>query len=377
MSAPSGAELHALARARELALRARGMVSPNPLVGAVVLARDGRVVGEGYHEGPGLPHAEPMALAEAGDAARGATVVCTLEPCSHTGRTPPCSTALIDAGVARVVIGCLDPLERDRDRGIDVLRAAGIDVAVADGDDELACRALNAPFFSAALRDRPHTTLKLAAGLDGRVATVTGETRWISGVESRRLVHRWRADHDAVMVGIGTAIADDPMLNAREVDGPVRQPARVVVDSRARLPLDGALVRSADEFPLYVAVAQDCASDRVEALQGAGARVIAAGTGQVDLPAAMRILADEGVQSVFCEGGPVLAAALVRAALVDEVRWFVAPVMMGGADAPSALGGEGWARLADAPRLRGVAVSQVGDDALVTGRLTDVPSMEG
>lgn len=369
----TGAERTALTRARELALRGRGRVSPNPLVGAVLLAPGGATVAEGWHEGPGLPHAEAMALAEAGDAARGATMVCTLEPCSHHGRTPPCAGALVTAGVARVVVGTRDPLEDGRAGGIQVLSSAGVDVVVADGDDERACRALNAPFITAAARGRPHVTLKMAASLDGKVATRTGETRWISGAQARALVHRWRADHDAVMVGIGTALADDPLLNARDVDEPFRAPVRVVVDSQARLPLDGALVADAAASPVCVATAQDAPGDRLAALQDRGVNVLAAGMGRVDLPGLLRMLTVQGVQSVFVEGGPTLAGALLAAGLVDEVRWFAAPVILGGDAAPGAVAGDGWAALADAPRLRDAVVEQVGGDGLITGRLTPLP----
>ena len=215
-TAPSARELAALARARELALNGRGRVSPNPLVGAVVL-RHGQTVAEGWHEGPGLPHAEAMALAAAGEAARGSTVVCTLEPCSHQGRTPPCADALVAAGVARVVVGLRDPLERERAQGIAVLRAGGVEVAVAEGEEAAACAELNAPFLTWALTGLPHVTLKLATSLDGKIATATGESRWISGPASRALVHRWRADSDVVAVGLGTALADDPRLTARDL----------------------------------------------------------------------------------------------------------------------------------------------------------------
>ncbi len=373
MTGVTEAERAALGRARELALRGRGRVSPNPLVGAVLLAPDGATIAEGWHEGPGLPHAEAMALTAAGDAARGATMVCTLEPCSHQGRTPPCADALIAARVARVVMGTRDPLEDGRAGGLQVLSAAGVEVAVADGDDERACRALNAAFLRAAALGRPQVTLKLAASLDGKVATHTGETRWISGPASRARVHQWRADHDAVMVGIGTALADDPLLNARDVDAPFRPPMRIVVDSQARLPLDSALVADAAASPVCVAAAQDAPGDRLEALHAHGVRVVCAGAGRVDLPGLLRMLTVQDVQSVFVEGGPVLAGALLSAGLVDEVRWFAAPVVLGGADAPGAVAGPGWGALADAPRLRDVTVEQVGDDALVSGRLTPLP----
>jgi diaminohydroxyphosphoribosylaminopyrimidine deaminase / 5-amino-6-(5-phosphoribosylamino)uracil reductase len=365
----SDAERDALARARELALRGRGRVSPNPLVGAVVL-RDGEPVAEGWHEGPGLPHAEAAALAAAGEAARGATVVCTLEPCSHHGRTPPCADALVAAGVGRVVIGATDPLERDRAQGREVLRAAGIEVAVANGADAEACAELNAPFLTWALTGLPHVTLKLATSLDGKVATAGGESQWISGPESRALVHRWRADHDAVGVGLGTAIADDPRLTARDVEGPVRQPARVVFDSAARLPLRSALVHGAPEERLIVLAAADAPPERVAALEAAGAEVAGLEGGPAQRVAAgLRALGERGIQSLLVEGGAELAGALVAAAAVDRVAWFLAPTLIGGRDAPSALGGAGAPSLALAPRLTGVIAERVGDDILVTGRL--------
>lgn len=369
---PAPREREALARARDLARNARGRVSPNPLVGAVVLRGD-EAVGEGWHEGPGLPHAEVMALRAAGDRARGATVVCTLEPCSHVGRTPPCTDALIAAGVARVVVGCLDPLERTRRRGVEVLRDAGVEVALAGGDDERACREMNDAFITAAVRGRPLVTLKMATSLDGRVATVTGESRWISGAGSRALVHRWRADHDAVAVGIGTALADDPLLTVRGVEGPVRPPARVVLDTHARLPLGSALVRTAAEVPVVVVCGTTAPADRVAALREAGVDVVAVPGEPVDPDAALGALAGRGIQSVFVEGGADLADALVRAGAVDVVRWFVAPILIGGREAPAGLGGAGVSRLADAARLADVTVERVGEDVLVSGRLRAVP----
>jgi diaminohydroxyphosphoribosylaminopyrimidine deaminase/5-amino-6-(5-phosphoribosylamino)uracil reductase len=368
-SAATADELLQLARARNLALGGRGRVSPNPLVGAVVV-RDGRVIGEGWHEGPGTPHAEIGALRTAGDAARGATVICTLEPCSHHGRTPPCCDALIAAGVARVVVGCLDPLERGRAGGATVLSQAGIEVALAPSDEAQACRELNAPFITHALAGRPLVTLKLATSLDGKVATATGETRWISGPDSRALVHRWRADADAVAVGIGTAIADDPMLTARDVDGDLRQPIRVVFDGQARLPLDGALVRSAAEVPVVVFVAEDADRARGTMLRDAGVDVVALqGDAGQRIVQGLQVLAARNVQSLFLEGGPILAEAFLAAGAVDRVAWFVAPVLIGGATAPGALGGPGLGPLAGVPRLRAVEVTRVGDDVLITGRL--------
>lgn len=368
------AESAALARARELAMRGRGRVSPNPLVGAVVL-RDGATVAEGWHEGPGLAHAEAMALAAAGDAARGATVVCTLEPCSHHGRTPPCAHALAAAGVARVVIGLADPLERDRAGGAEVLRAAGIEVVVADERERRACADLISPFLTAAVTGLPEVTLKLATSLDGRIATATGESRWISGPASRARVHRWRADADAVVVGLGTALADDPRLTARDVEGPVRQPARVVFDSAARLPPDAALVADVATAPVIVLAAADAPAERVDALRARGVEVdLLPGDARARVGEGLRALGARGVQSAFVEGGAVLAGALVEAGAVDRVAWFLAPMLIGGEGAPSALAGEGVRALADAPRLADVAVERVGEDVLVTGRLRPLPS---
>ena len=368
--AATGEELRLLAQARELALNGRGRVSPNPLVGAIVL-KDGRVVGTGWHEGPGTPHAEVGALRMAGSAARGATVVCTLEPCSHHGRTPPCTEALVAAGVARVVIGCLDPLERGRAGGASVLTGAGIEVVVAPADDARACRELNAAFITHALTGRPLVTLKLATSLDGRVATATGEARWISGPESRALVHRWRADMDGVAVGIGTALADDPMLDARDVEGHHRQPTRVVFDRRARLPLDSKLVQSIALAPVVVVAGDEAPAGNVDRLRDAGVDVIhVSGAMAVDrIGEALDALGERNIQSLLLEGGPILAEAFLARAEVDRVAWFVAPVLIGGAQAPAALGGRGLGPLSEVPRLQDLSVERVGGDVLIAGNL--------
>lgn len=369
----SADELRHLARARELAMNGRGRVSPNPLVGAIVVS-DRRVVGEGWHEGPGTAHAEVMALRVAGDAARGATVICTLEPCSHHGRTPPCTGALIEAGVTRVVIGCLDPLERGRDGGIAVLQAAGIAVAVAGGADAAACREMNAAFVTHAVTGRPLVLLKMATSLDGKVATVTGETRWISGPDSRALVHRWRADADAVAVGIGTVLADDPKLTARGIAGAVRQPARLVFDTSGRLPIDGLLLRTLAEAPVLVVASEAASRADVERLVGAGVEVWRLpGEPAERIGRALDLLGERGMQSIFLEGGPVLAEAFLAAGAVDRVAWFVAPTLIGGAAAPGALGGPGLGPLADVPRLIDMEVGRCGDDLLVTGKLRLLP----
>jgi diaminohydroxyphosphoribosylaminopyrimidine deaminase / 5-amino-6-(5-phosphoribosylamino)uracil reductase len=368
-AAASEREEALLARARDLALCARGRVSPNPLVGAVVLAGDA-VVGEGWHEGPGTPHAEVVALRAAGPAASGATLVCTLEPCSHHGRTPPCTDAVRAAGIRRVVIGALDPLERGRAGGAGVLAEAGIEVALAGAREAEACRELNAAFVTHALTGRPLVTLKMAASLDGRVATEDGETRWITGPESRAIVHRMR-----VAMGVGTALADDPLLTARDVEGPVRQPRRVVFDSAARLPPAAAMVRTAAEAPVTVVAVPAAPAERVEGLRAAGVEVLV--VDEMDpgrrIGLALDRLGAADVQSLLLEGGPRLAGAFLAAGAVDRVAWFTATVLIGGSGAPAAVGGPALGRLAEVPRLRDVEVCRAGGDVLVTGRLRDLP----
>ncbi len=379
VSAPAGIASHAelvwLARARALAQRARGRTSPNPLVGAIV-ARGGRVVGEGWHEGPGTAHAEVVALEAAGEQALGATLVVTLEPCSHHGRTPPCTDAVLRAGVSRVVIGCPDPLEAGRGRGSRILAAAGLSVVEAHGPEGEACRELNAGFLTWAVTGRPAVTLKLATSLDGKVATAAGESQWISGSEARALVHRWRADSDAVAVGIGTALADDPRLTARDLPGPVRQPLRVVFDSEARLPLDSKLARGAGDVPVLVVAGEGAPPERVRALRDAGVEVLEleAGDPPGAIAGALQELGRREVQSLMVEGGARLAAAFVGAGAVDRVTWVLAPILLGGAEAPGALADVVAPHLRDAPRLVGVEVMRVGEDLVLTGRLTPLPS---
>ncbi len=372
---PTAAERTLLARACELAVRARGTVSPNPAVGAVIALGD-HVVGEGFHRGVGLPHAEPEAIAAAGDRTRGATLVCTLEPCSHTGRTGPCTEAVIAAGITRVVVGTLDPLERTRGQGVRRLEQAGIEVALADGEDAMRAREVASPFLTWAATGRPEVMLKMAASLDGRVATRTGNTRWISGPEARALVHRWRAEMDAVGVGIGTAIADDPMLTARDVDTARARPARrVVFDPRARLPLTCALVQTVDEAPVTVVAGRDAPFAHVDALAAAGVHVVVTDAihGAEFLAQGLDALGRRGVQSILIEGGPTVAGALLEAHLVDRLAWVVAPIVIGGDGAPAAVRGEGADQIADAARIPQPRVERLGDDVLVIGRLRPVP----
>jgi diaminohydroxyphosphoribosylaminopyrimidine deaminase / 5-amino-6-(5-phosphoribosylamino)uracil reductase len=363
-----------LRRALELAEGGRGRVRPNPMVGAV-LVRDGEVIGEGFHSELGGLHAERAAIEdsrERGQDPAGATIYVTLEPCAHHGRQPPCTEALLEAGLSRVVYASDDPTEKASGRGPGMLRDGGVEVELAGGPEASAARLLNQPFRKRARTGRPLVTYKAAMSLDGRVASPTGDSRWISSVESRELVHRWRTESDAVAVGIGTALADDPLLTAR-TEGADRQPARVVFDSAARLPLDSALVSSVDEAPLFVICAPEAASARRDALERAGAEVIVApGRSQTArLEAALDELGRRDIQDLLVEGGPTLAGSLFDAGEIDELRLFVAPVLVGAAQARALLEGEGVARIAEGVRPLATEFERVGEDLLVRARLRE------
>ena len=319
-------------RALELAEGGRGRVSPNPLVGAVV-ARDGEAIGEGFHAELGGLHAERAALEDCrrrGEDPAGATMYVTLEPCAHQGRQPPCSDAILEAGIARVVLASDDPSEKASGRGPEILREAGVEVATAEDGEAEAARLLNQPFRKHAATGRPLVTLKLAISLDGLTSTPAGDSPWITGEESRALVHRWRAESDAVAVGIGTALADDPLLTARDVDA-ARQPARVVFDRRARLPLDSLLLQTLDQAPVIVVAGPDADAER---LREAGAEIVVA----EDIAAALDELGRREIASLFLEGGATLAAAFAEADEIDEARVFVAPVLLAGGRRRTAAG---------------------------------------
>jgi diaminohydroxyphosphoribosylaminopyrimidine deaminase/5-amino-6-(5-phosphoribosylamino)uracil reductase len=305
-------------------------VSPNPLVGAVLI-KDGAVIGEGYHAELGGLHAERAALAdcrERGEDPAGATMYVTLEPCAHQGRQPPCVEAILEAGIARVVIASEDPTEKASGRGPGILRDGGVDVAFAAGAEAAAARLLNQSFRKHARTGLPLVTLKLAMSLDGGTATAPGESPWISGEQSRALVHRWRAEADAIAVGIGTVLADDPLLTARYPDA--RQPIRIVFDSQARLPLDSQLLASLDQSPLLVVTAPEADSARAGALREAGAETLAAaGATPADrVQSALAEIGRRGVTSLFLEGGRTLASAFAAAGQIDESRTFIAPVLL-------------------------------------------------
>lgn len=333
-----------------LARRGLGNVWPNPAVGCVI-AHGGRVVGRGWTQPGGRPHAETEALAMAGDEARGATAFVTLEPCSHHGKTPPCADALISAGITRVVVATQDPDPRVSGRGLARLRQAGLEVVT--GICEAAASDLNAGFFLKIREGRPEVTLKLATSLDGRIATHGGESRWITGEAARQAVHLLRAETDAIMVGSGTALADDPELTCRLPGLEERSPVRVVVDGRLRLPLTSRLVASANDVPCWVLTLDGCDPNRRAVYEEAGVDVVEVPEGPdhtVDLGAALMILAESGITRVLVEGGAHLSAALLRAKLVDRLVWFRAPRLIGG-DGVAAAVGFGIDHLAQTPRF--------------------------
>lgn len=350
-----------MALALSLGRRGLGRTWPNPAVGCIVV-KDGRIVGRGWTQPGGRPHAETEALAQAGPAAAGADVYVSLEPCAHQGRTPPCAKALVAAGVARVFIATEDPDPRVGGEGCRILRAAGI--TVETGLLEHVARRDNGGFFARVESDRPFLTLKLAGSFDGRIATATGESQWITGAEARRSVHALRARHDAVMVGGGTARKDDPSLTVRGL-GITSQPVRVVVSRRLDVPLTGALARTAAETPVLMCHGQDADAGLVRTWQDLGATTLACelAGGHLDPRDILRQLAQHGLTRIFCEGGSALAASLMEADLVDELIGFTAGLAIGAEGLPS-VGALGLGHLRDAPRYDLVRCQRIGADVL-------------
>ncbi len=360
-----------LLRSIELASAARGHTSPNPLVGAV-LVKDGRVIGEGFHSGPGHDHAERAAIAASETDPAGATLYVSLEPCAHQGRTPPCTDAILEAGIARVVIASDDPSPQASGRGPGILRDGGVAVDVLDGEVAAAARMLNQPFRKHVRTGRPLVVFKSAMTLDGKVATRTGDSQWISGESSRARAHRWRAESDAVAVGIGTALSDDPQLTAR-VEGVARQPRRVVFDSEGRLPVASRLVAGVAQVPVTVVASRAAARTSVEALRAADVDVIVA-TGANEgarVAGALDELGTRGIQSLLLEGGPHLAGAFLEAGEIDEMRVFIAPVLAGGREARTVVEGIGAEDIAGAARALSMETERIDDDVLIIARLNE------
>ncbi len=353
-------------RALKLAERGRGYVEPNPLVGAVVV-RDGSIVGEGWHQRYGEAHAEVHALAAAGAAVRGATLFVTLEPCCHHGKTPPCTDAVLAAGVARVVAAMRDPFPEVAGRGEAALRAAGVAVEVGLGEAD--ARLLNAPYLKLLASGRPYVHAKWAMSLDGKIATRTGDSRWISSEESRQRVHELRGRMDAILVGIGTVLADDPLLTARP-PGP-RVATRIVLDSAGRLPLDSQLARTARETPVIVATTDTSPTGARQVLQSRGCECVQLPSiaRRPSVPALLVELGRRKMTNILVEGGSEILGAFFDADAIDEVHIFIAPLLLGGQEAKTPLGGKGAELIARGFRLGAWKVETVAGDIYINGRL--------
>jgi diaminohydroxyphosphoribosylaminopyrimidine deaminase/5-amino-6-(5-phosphoribosylamino)uracil reductase len=349
-----------MARALTLAEAGRGYVEPNPLVGAVVV-REGQLVGEGFHQRYGQAHAEVHALAAAGPAARGATLYVTLEPCCHHGKTPPCTDAILRAGIRRVVAAMTDPFPEVAGRGTAILRRAG--VAVEVGLLEREARRLNAPYLKLLATGRPYVHAKWAMTLDGKIATRTGDSKWISNEASRRRAHELRGRMDAIVVGIGTILADDPLLTARP-PGP-RTPVRIVLDSAGRLPTNCRLLQTVGEAPVLVVTA----GARPEQLLHGGAEVLAlpGQEGRTDVNALLKILGDRQMTNILVEGGAAVLGSFRDAGTLDEVHVYIAPRLAGGAEARPAIAGQGAEHIQDALALAAWEVEKIEEDILIHG----------
>jgi len=356
-----------------LARLGRGWTSPNPVVGAVIV-KGGKVVGRGWHREFGGPHAEVLALREACQRAKGAVLYCTLEPCNHTGKTPPCTRALIRAGIARVVLGSRDPNPAAAG-GVAALQSAGISLSTGVCEDK--CHKLNAPFFKWVSTGLPLVSVKWAMSADGKIATAQRDSKWITQEEARRLAHRLRAQHDAVLVGIGTLLADGPQLNCRLVSAGAggrapKQPLRVILDTFARTPTDAPLWNVPDAGAVIVACGHGAPKQRIAALRAKGAGIIQCAAEQERLPVreVLRALAQRGVLSVLVEGGGEVLGAVLDGGLADMAYVFVAPKVIGGREGIPAVGGKGVSRIAEAHALRGPTVHALGEDVLICGVLS-------
>jgi diaminohydroxyphosphoribosylaminopyrimidine deaminase/5-amino-6-(5-phosphoribosylamino)uracil reductase len=352
---------------RALEIAQLGKPSPNPPVGAVIV-KAGTKLAEGHHHRAGEDHAEIAALKVAGDKAKGATLYVTLEPCNHQGRTPPCTDAIVAAKVARVVIGCDDPNPHVEGGGAAKLRAAGLKVVL--GVREAEARRLIVPWTKQVTLGLPYVSLKLALSLDGRIATRTGASKWVTGAEARALVHALRARHDAVAIGIGTALADDPRLTVRDATG--NSPLRVVFDTKLRLPLHSRLVETAPEVPTWVIASADAPASNEEALVERGVEVLRAPSsaeGRLDAGAVLRMLALKGVVTLMVEGGAELAGSILAGRLADELHAFIAPVLLGPRGRPGAVDWAGPDTPTEAPRIADPHWELCGNDAYVRGQV--------
>lgn len=352
-------------RALELASRGAGLVSPGPLVGCVIVDSDGNLAGEGFYVYEDVKHAETLALEEAGESARGATAYVSLEPHAHHGRTPPCTDALINAGVKRVVAPIEDPNPEVSGRGFAHLREAGVETATGLMASE--AEAINEKYIHFVRTQLPFVHLKLACSLDGKIATRTGHSRWVAGEESRARAHELRHEYDAIMVGAGTALADDPLLTDRSNKRRRRPLARVVLDERLQLGPNSKLAITACEAPVLVFTSQDADEASAAKLSMRGVEVLRIEGGSRNLRAVLKELARRSLQSVLLEGGGKTAGAFTDAQLINKATFFIAPIIIGGADAPSAVAGKGAERMTDALRLQSVEIIPRGQDIEITG----------
>ena len=352
--------------ALSLAEEARGRTSPNPMVGAVIV-RNGEIVGRGYHRKAGTPHAEIHAIADAGEQARNATIYVSLEPCSHYGRTGPCTQAIIQAGLSRVVMAMMDPNPEVSGRGKAALEAHGIQVQT--GVLESQARKLNEAYIKYITTRQPFVILKTAMSMDGKIATAAGKSKWITSESSRRIVHQIRDEVDAIMVGIGTVIHDDPSLTARLPDGRGHDPVRIILDSRGRMPLEAKVLHLDSAARTIVAVTPGASQKKVSQLkQLAEVLVIPEQNGRIDLQALMQELGQMEITSVLLEGGAEVNASALKAGIVDKVLVFIAPMLIGGSEAPGPVGGPGIEELSEAVSLTDISLERIGEDVLITGK---------
>lgn len=359
------ADVEYMQRAIELATLARGRTSPNPLVGAVIV-KDGKIIGEGYHKKAGTPHAEIHALDAAGNEARGATLYVSLEPCCHQGRTPPCTEAIIKSGIKRVVIATLDPNPKVAGGGWQRLKEAGIDAEY--GLLQEAAAELNEVFFKYIQSGLPYVALKTAMTLDGKIAAGSGDSRWITGPEARQYVHQLRNTYDAIMVGIGTVLADNPQLNTRLDESQGRDPIRIIIDNQLDLPLNSIIARSSREQPSLVFCGNQIDEDKASELTRLGVEIIKTEleNGLVPVQQVLTILAQREITSILVEGGAELNASLIEKGLVDKFYWFIAPKIIGGRKAKSPVGGSGCQFMREALELRIRDIKSLGRDILIT-----------
>lgn len=354
--------------ALQLAAKAEGYTSPNPMVGAVVV-KDGRIVGCGYHQKAGTPHAEVHALKDAGVKAEGATIYVTLEPCCHYGRTPPCTEAIKNAGVNRVVVAITDPNPLVAGKGLNVLKEAGIEVT----SGVLASEAtkLNEVFIKYITTKMPFVVLKAAVSLDGKIATVGGESQWITGPESRLYAHRLRHKYDGILVGINTILDDDPSLTTRLPEGDGVDPVRIVLDSKCRTPVNAKIINQSSKAKTIIAVTEAADKNKITALKKAGVEVLVINDqeGMVNLDQLLRRLGEMQITSLLVEGGSGVHGSFLTAGVIDKVYWFIAPMLIGGRDAPGAVAGSGIKELTAAVRLNQPRVNRFGADICIEGNI--------